>query len=213
MYAVRDYVVASIPTPYGDWPLMWYQDGGGLFTAFLIFVGVLVTVAAVIGSLHAWWGSFGLYLLANIFFAFMTAGSAVGCKREGCELAQTFAIAYTWYAVIFAIGLGIFALTLIAHVAFGIADIVSPVRLHWRKLSVEWKFYILAVPGFLTIIMPMAYAVLAGILFANSGPFEMVRSMMHDPVWVSIWALSFLVMVPGLWIVVKDEWSREFGYR
>jgi hypothetical protein len=57
----------------------------------------------------------------------------------------------------------------------------------------------------------MFYAVMAGVFFGNTAPFEVVRSMMHDPLWIGIWTASLMILLPGLWVAVKSEWNRDYG--
>lgn len=205
-------IVFNMPSPWGWFEVVWWRHGSAPVTTIFVAIGLITNVTLVVTSFQKWWGSLATLAAVNAVFGFFALGGAIGCRGDGCELAQTWMVAMTWQLAFIEIALGFFVLSATGHIISIAEEMYHAVRPVWRKLDAEWKFYILCIPAFFTAILPMAYAVFAGVVFANMFPFELLRSMMHDPLWMSIWTASLVVLLPGMWIAVRSEWCRDHAY-
>ena len=185
-------VVASFPSPWGTFDLIWWSQGSAPVTTAMILFGLGLSVWAVVTFPRHPGYSFTLYTVVNIFFCLLTFLGVTGCRSDGCELAQSQEVAMTWHFAFIEVSL----LTMLAMVVM-------------RLLEELWnidKVLALMLPATTTLGVPLFYAVVAGIA-GDLGPAEYLQSVMHrhDPVWVCAWAVSVMSASYAVNLQVRAE--------
>lgn len=178
-YASQTITLFYFPTPFGWVPMTWYAQSGAIVTPIMIIVGLITTFVAVGLATNKWWAGFGLHLFCNGFFFIMTIGGAVGCKREGCYLAEAFMVAGTWQIAIFEIGM-ILILLIGLMLLYEIIESAMP----------RMRFLILSLPAFFTMMLPLAF-VLGSQMIGYEGPTNAALYIVD----VHRWSVGWVVMI------------------
>ena len=92
------YVQYKVLLSYGGTEVLAYPTGTISFWVFMLFVGVafIANFVAWAYSAESFLGSIGWILGFALFTTLFTGASAVGCRSDGCGLAEVMAMAMPW---------------------------------------------------------------------------------------------------------------------